>query len=331
VWLDHVADRRTILCILDGPPSSGEELLRRVLADFGVLNPQPQSAAAASRPQLMLVLQRFLASLRVLKARAFIVIENAHEADSGMRQEIQRLSTLDPAVLEILLVTPNAPARPAYRARAVTAAAAGMLVAAVASLWFMGLPALHRPGAAPASPVDGSSRVPPRDDPDTRSRAPASDDVRAFRVQIGAFRDPARADAALTRISELKLPATRAVLANGLHVISVGPFVLRPEALSVVEALRQAGFAEAVLADVPSSHKTERTSRDGALLMRAAALAEKHDVLALEGLRRDWIASLDSAPEADSSTLRGIEAYLDAARRAQLQADRRQLLTQSKK
>jgi sporulation related protein len=277
----------------------------------------------------MQVLQRFLASLRVLKARAFIVIENADQADSPMRQEIQRLSTLDPSVLEILLVTPDPPARPTYRARA-AAAAAGILVATVASLLFMRTPA-PRAGAAPAGLVDEASRVPPRDEPDKRSTARASDDVRAFRVQVGAFRDPARADAALTRIGELKLPATRAILANGLHVISVGPFVLRPEALSVVEALRQAGFAETVLADVPPSHKTERASSDGALLVRAAALAEKHDVLALEGLRRDWIASVDSAPDAESPTLRALEAYLDAARRAQLRADRQQLLAQSKK
>jgi SPOR domain len=329
MWLDSVADRRTILCILDGPPSSGEELLRRVLTDFGVLSPEPHSAAA-SRPQLMQVLQRFLASLRVLKARAFIVIENADQADSPMRQEIQRLSTLDPNVLEILLVTANPPARPAYRARAV-AAAAGITVATVASLLFMRTPAPHRAGAAPASLVDEASRVPPRDEPDKRSTARGSDDVRAFRVQVGAFRDPARAAAALTRIGELKLPAARAILANGLHVISVGPFVLRPEALSVVEALRQAGFAETVLADVPPSHKTERASSDGALLVRAAALAEKHDVLALEGLRRDWIASFDSAPDAESPTLRALEAYLDAARRAQLRADRQQLLAQSQK
>src|SRR6476659_10091026 len=143
MWLDNVTDRRTILCVLEGPPSSGEELLRRVLADFGILSPEAQSAAAASRSQLMQVLQRFLASLRVLKARAFIVIENAHEADPPTRQEIQWLSTLDPAVLEILLVTPDAPPRPAYRTRAVAAAAAGILVAAVASLWFSRTPASH--------------------------------------------------------------------------------------------------------------------------------------------------------------------------------------------
>jgi len=330
MWLDNVADRRTILCILDGPPSSGEELLRRVLTDFGLLSAEPQSAAA-SRLQLMQVLQRFLASLRVLKARAFIVIENADQADSPMRQEIQRLSTLDPNVLEILLVTPDPPARPAYLTRAVAAGAAAIIVATVASFLFMRTPAPRRAGATPASLVDEASRVPPRDEPDKRSTARGSDDVRAFRVQVGAFRDPARADAALARVGELKLPATRAILANGLHVISVGPFVLRPEALSVVEALRQAGFAEIVLADVPPSHKTERASSDGALLVRAAALAEKHDVLALEGLRRDWIASLDSAPDAESPTLRALEAYLDAARRAQLRADRQQLLAQSKK
>jgi hypothetical protein len=328
MWLDNVTDRRTILCVLERPPSSGEELLQKVLADFGVLGPEPQCAAAASRAQLMQVLQRFLASLRVLKARAFIVIENAHEADPPTRQEIQQLSTLDPAVLEILLVTPDAPPRPAHRTRTVAAVAAGIIAAAAASLWFSRTPGSHRTGVTPASAVDEASRVPPGDDPDKRAAAPTSGGIRAFRVQVGAFRDPARADAALTRIGELKLPATRTVLGNGLHVISVGPFVLRPEALTVVEALRQAGFADAVLADVPPSRETEQN--DAALLGRAAALAEKHEVLALEGLRRDWIASLGSAPDAESPTLKAIEAYLDAARRAQLQADRRQLLAQSK-
>ena len=97
MWLDSVADRRTILCVLDPAPSNGDELLRRVLTDFGLLRPGAQSAPEVSSVQMMQVLQRFLTSLRALRAHAFIVIENAQTADPPTRLEIQRLSDLDPA------------------------------------------------------------------------------------------------------------------------------------------------------------------------------------------------------------------------------------------
>jgi hypothetical protein len=226
MWLDTVADRRTVLCILDRPPASGDELLRRVLTEFGILN-RSNAPAAVSSHELTQVLQRFLAGLRTLNAHACIVIDNAERADDPTRAEIDRLSGLDPGVLEVLLV--DASTRPPVlnRRRAVAGTVAIGAIAVV--LWFsifaprreslVSMPDLRDLSTSdhkPAVELAGAKTAPPRDPSPGRER------IGLYRVEVGAFRDRSRADAAFARLRELKLSVDAQLLPTGLRQVTLG-------------------------------------------------------------------------------------------------------------
>jgi sporulation related protein len=329
MWLDTVADRRTVLCILDRPPASGDELLRRVLTEFGILN-RPDAPAAVSSHELTQVLRRFLAGLRTLNAHAFIVIENAEGADDPTRAEIDRLSGLDPGVLEVLLV--DASTRPRVLNRRRTAATVAAVAAIALALWFslaargrvrpVSMPDLRdlsAPARDPAVELTGAKTTP-------RDPAAGSERIGLYRVQVGAFRDSSRADAASARLRESRLSVDTQVLTTGLRQVTLGPYLLRDEAAAALAEARAAGFTEAVIVKLPTAADGSG-AEDRRLIARAEALAEMHDVRGLEALRAAWVDANGGA--ATSPVLETIDQYLDAARRAQLAADRQQLLRES--
>lgn len=323
MWLDTVVDQRTVLCILDAPPSSGDELLRRVLTDFGLLSREQSAAADVSSVQMTQVLERFLASLRALRAHAFIVIENAQSAADPTREEIHRLARMDPGVLEVLLVGEPSPNRFVTRRRLVTVSVAVAGAAAAVWLW------TTRPTTSSAPVHSAAAIAPPsaRDAPpaDTRAIVPVRNDaVPAYQVQIGAFRDPARADATAARFRELKLPVDAQVTSSGLRQIALGPYVLRQDAAAALTQAKDAGY-EGVVVRLPATSGAIDAA-DRRMLAHAEALAEQHDVRALESLRSAWLDSSIDPARNQSPALAAIDQYLDAARRAQLAADRQSLL-----
>jgi hypothetical protein len=329
MWLDTVVDRRTVLCVLDRPPASADELLPRVLTDFGILN-RPDPPAAVSSRELTQVLQRFLAGLRTLNAHAFIVIDNAEGADDPTRAEIDRLSGLDPGVLEVLLV--DASTRPPVVNRRRMVASAAAIAAVALTLWFsMWTPRHERSVSMPdLRELSTSDRVPAVELTGAKT-APSGDAtpggraVGLYRVQVGAFRDPSRADAASARLRVLKLSVGTELMPSGLRQVTLGPYLLRTEAASALAAARSAGFTEALLVKLPGPVDS-LNGEDRALVARAEALAEAKDVRGLEALRA---ASADTNGSVKSPVLATIDQYLDAARRAQLAADRQQLLRDS--
>jgi hypothetical protein len=336
MWLDTVVDSRTVLCVVDEPPASGEELLRRVLTEFGILNHGDAPTPAVTANELTQVLQRFLGMLRSLDARAFIVIENADGAADPTRAEIDRLSGLDPGVLEVLLVDASARAgtlKP--RAAAIAAAAALVAVAVAGSLW-MSRPTLPRmppshvdrePLLAARSPAGEAARLarPPADAPPA-----VAESIGAYHVLIGAFRDPSHADAVIDRLRELNLPVRAQLTPSGLRQVAIGPYQRRGDASTAITLVQQAGFEEATLVKIRPSD-AQSTAEDRLVLARAEALARAHDVRGLIALRAAWRESSGSNQRPSSPTLTAIDRLLDTARLAQLEADRQLLLSDAKR
>jgi general secretion pathway protein A len=102
---------RTFLSVILDPCLSVDDLLHRVLVDFGLMaeSSRPNAAAAtdATRHQLVTTLQRFLASLIPLGAHAVIMIDEAQHLSPTVLEEIRLLSnfeTEDAKLLQIVLV-----------------------------------------------------------------------------------------------------------------------------------------------------------------------------------------------------------------------------------
>jgi type II secretory pathway predicted ATPase ExeA len=100
-------DARTFVAIIATPPASGDDLLRQVLDEFGVLPRESSLVAQAGRFELVRTLQQFLASLVPLKAQAVIVIDEAHRLPIDVFDQLRMLSNLETdtrKLLQIILV-----------------------------------------------------------------------------------------------------------------------------------------------------------------------------------------------------------------------------------
>lgn len=102
---------RTFLSVILDPCLTVDDLLHRVLVDFGLIaeNARPNAAPAteATRHQLVTTLQRFLASLIPLGAHAVIMVDEAQHLSPTVLEEIRLLSnfeTDDAKLLQIVLV-----------------------------------------------------------------------------------------------------------------------------------------------------------------------------------------------------------------------------------
>jgi general secretion pathway protein A len=106
-------DRRTVTSLITDRLASGEDLLRRVLADFGVLSPgspgspaEPASATATAR-ELSTTLHAFVESLGPLEASAVIMVDNAHDLTPEVLTEVRALceaAGASSSLLQIVLV-----------------------------------------------------------------------------------------------------------------------------------------------------------------------------------------------------------------------------------
>ena len=106
----HQLDTPVCVSVILDPRVSFEDLLRHVLADFGVpdtvLRPAPRGAQA-TRHQLMRALQRFLASLIPLGAYAVLVIDEAQDLAPAVLEQLRlllNLETDEAKLLQIVLI-----------------------------------------------------------------------------------------------------------------------------------------------------------------------------------------------------------------------------------
>jgi general secretion pathway protein A len=97
--------QRTFVCVISGPLSSSDDLIKRVLDAFGVSSRERGRLDGASGLDLVETLQRFLSSLAVLDARAVIVIEATADLRTETLEPVVHLATAaEPRVLQVVLI-----------------------------------------------------------------------------------------------------------------------------------------------------------------------------------------------------------------------------------
>ncbi|HVB38369.1 MAG TPA: AAA family ATPase, partial [Vicinamibacterales bacterium] len=91
-------DRKTFAAFIHDPFLSIEDLLKRLLVDFGVVASRDVTSghlANTSRHDLTLVLHEFLRSLVALDAYAVVIIDEAQKLSAGLLEDIRLLCDLD--------------------------------------------------------------------------------------------------------------------------------------------------------------------------------------------------------------------------------------------
>jgi type II secretory pathway predicted ATPase ExeA len=108
--LTHDSKPPTLVSLVLDPCLSAEEILEHVLTDFGVMNEEVGSfgrlAPAVPRHQMLILLQRFLASLIPINGRAVVVIDEAQHLRPEVLEQIRLWSnfeTNDTKLLQIVL------------------------------------------------------------------------------------------------------------------------------------------------------------------------------------------------------------------------------------
>jgi general secretion pathway protein A len=104
-------ESRTFLSVILDPGLEVEDLLRKVLTDFGIMRGMDVAASGpiseVTRHQLVTALQQFLASLIPLQAHAVVMIDEAQRLNPRVLEEIRLLSnfeTDEAKLLQIVLV-----------------------------------------------------------------------------------------------------------------------------------------------------------------------------------------------------------------------------------
>jgi general secretion pathway protein A len=107
--LETFSEERTFLSVILDPGLTASDLLRQILADFGLIPPEQHRAPVTevTRHQLVATLQQFLASLIPLNAHAVIMLDEAQHLSPGVLEEIRLLSNFETdqaKLLQIVLV-----------------------------------------------------------------------------------------------------------------------------------------------------------------------------------------------------------------------------------
>ncbi|HEV3061931.1 MAG TPA: AAA family ATPase [Vicinamibacterales bacterium] len=100
-------DRRTVTSLITDRLASPEDLLRRVLADFGVLSPDEPASGTATERELSTTLHAFVESLGPLEASAVIMVDNAHDLTPEVLTEVRALceaADASSSLLQVVLV-----------------------------------------------------------------------------------------------------------------------------------------------------------------------------------------------------------------------------------
>jgi general secretion pathway protein A len=100
-------DRKTFLSVIADPMLGRDDLLTRMLQDFGIISKNRAQIAPAPRADLIHALNEFLQSLAPLGAHAVVVLDEAQHAQADVLEEIRLLSNAQDergTMLQILLV-----------------------------------------------------------------------------------------------------------------------------------------------------------------------------------------------------------------------------------
>jgi general secretion pathway protein A len=98
---------KTFLSVINDPLLEGDELLKQMLQDFGVISKDRSKLTHASRHDLVQTLHAFLTSLAPIQAHAVVIIDEAQHLQPDILEQIRLLSNIDDArgtVLQIMLV-----------------------------------------------------------------------------------------------------------------------------------------------------------------------------------------------------------------------------------
>lgn len=106
--LRQVADDRTFVATLFDPRFKPEQLVASVLRDFGLIaQGQAATTTAADRDALLATAARFFSSLRLLGARAVVIVDDAEQLSTEALVEFRKLSQSadgEPMPVRIVLV-----------------------------------------------------------------------------------------------------------------------------------------------------------------------------------------------------------------------------------
>jgi general secretion pathway protein A len=100
-------DRKTFVSVINDPQLDGDELLKRMLEDFGVLSKDRTRMTPTSRHDLVHALQEFLASLKPIHAHAAVIIDEAHHMQPEVLEQIRLVSNIEDergTLLQIILL-----------------------------------------------------------------------------------------------------------------------------------------------------------------------------------------------------------------------------------
>jgi general secretion pathway protein A len=98
--------RTTFVSVISDPQLEPDELLKRMLEDFGVISRDRARLAPTTRHDLVNALQEFLASLEPVSAHAVVIIDEAHHLRPEVLEQIRLVSNVHDArgtLLQIVL------------------------------------------------------------------------------------------------------------------------------------------------------------------------------------------------------------------------------------
>ena len=99
--------RRTFLSVINDPKLGRDDLLKRILEDFGVISSGAVGVVQTSRHDLVHALEKFLASLGQLDAHAVVILDEAQHVGADVLEELRLLANIHDSrgtLLQIVLV-----------------------------------------------------------------------------------------------------------------------------------------------------------------------------------------------------------------------------------
>lgn len=99
-------DRRTLTSLIADPFMTGEDLLKTILVDFGVMSRQELAKGRATRHELSTTLLSFVESLAPLEATAIVIIDEAQNLPPDVLEQVRILSEAGEtsSLLQVVLV-----------------------------------------------------------------------------------------------------------------------------------------------------------------------------------------------------------------------------------
>lgn len=99
--------RKTFLSVINDPLLGPDDLLKRILEDFGVISAEHSGSVTASRHELTHAMHTFLASLSALDAHAVVIVDEAQHMRLDVLEQIRLLANTGDeggTLLQIVLV-----------------------------------------------------------------------------------------------------------------------------------------------------------------------------------------------------------------------------------